>query len=224
SVLTRFLRLREIPFVVIEQDHTTVMALRAQGVRVLHGHGEDPALLNRAGIEAARMLLVTATQPVAARRAIEHAHSMNPELDVIARVHHDSLLNAVAGLPRTQVVQGDVELAYAMARCMLLVSGMSAIETEALIFDARRGDPGTTPARFVEISVPPASPAVGQRLAELALPPGSLVVKIVRGGEVIVPGGQTAILADDVLFVLTDIGQAHTVEQLVNPNAPGVRE
>jgi hypothetical protein len=116
-----------------------------------------------------------------------------------------------------------VELAYAMARFMLLASGMSAIETEALIFDARRGEPGTTPTRFVEIPILEASPVVGQRLADLALPPGSLVVKILRGGEVIVPGGQTAICADDVLFVLTDVGQARAIEHLVNPSSPQVR-
>ncbi len=223
SVLTRFLRLREIPIVVIEQDETTATALRAQGVHVLHGHGEDPELLGRAGIEDARMFLVTATQPVAARRAIEHARRLNPELDVIARVHHDSLLSALSGLPRTRVVQGDVELAYAMARLMLLASGTSAIETEALIFDARRGEPGTTPTRFVEIPIPEASPVVGQRLADLAIPEGALVVKILRGGEVIVPRGQTAIRADDVLFVLMDIGEAHTIEQLVDPSSSSVR-
>ncbi|MCC6337557.1 MAG: potassium/proton antiporter [Myxococcales bacterium] len=215
SVLTRFLRLREIPFVVIEQDQTTAEALRAQGVHVLHGHGEDPELLGRAGIKDARMFLVTATQPVATRRAIENAHHMNPRLEVIARVHHDSVLSALSALPRTRIVQGDVELAYAMARFMLLASGVSAIETEALIVDARRGDPGSTPTRFIEIPVPPASPVVGQRLAELAIPPGLLVVKILRGGEIIVPGGQTAIRADDVLFVLTDLEQARAIEHLV---------
>lgn len=220
SVLTRFLRLREIPFVVIEQDHTTVMALRRQGVHVLHGHGEDPELLGRAGIGNARMFLVTATQPVAARRAIERAHRMNPQLEVIARVHHDSLLTALSGLPRTRVVQGDVELAYAMARFMLLASATSAIETEALIFDARRGEPGSTPTRFVEIPIPPTSPIVGRRLADLAVPTGSLVVKILRGGEAIVPGGQTMLRADDVLFVLTDIDQARAIEHLIDPNPP----
>lgn len=217
SVLARFLRLREIPFVVIEQDHTTVMTLRGQGVPVLHGHGEDPELLRRAGVEAATMLLVTTTQPVAARRAIEHAHRLNPQLDVIARVHHDSLLSAFSALPRTRLVQGDVELAYAMARFMLLASGMSAIETEALIIDARRGEPGTTPTRFMEIPIPPASPVVGQRLADLDLPSGSLIVKILRGADVIVPGGQTTIGAGDVLFVLTDIDRARAIERLVDP-------
>lgn len=219
SVLSRFLRLRQIPFVVIEQDSTTVTALRGQGVRVFHGHGEDPGLLDQAGIEDARMLLVTSTQPVSARRAIEHAQRMNPQLEVIARVHHDSLLTTLSGLPRTRAVQGDVELAYAMARFMLLASGMSAIETEALIFDARRGEPGSTPTRFVEIPIPPTSPFVGRRLAELSVPEGSLVVKILRGGEVIVPGGRTAICAHDVLFVLTDMDHARTLEHLVHPDA-----
>src|SRR5690606_4718941 len=220
SVLTRFLRIREMPFVVIEQDPTTAVTLRAQGVHVLHGHGEDGELLRRAGIADAKMLLVTATQPVAARRAIEHAQRLNPNLEVIARVHHESLLSALANRPRTRAVQGDVELAYAMARYMLLASGLSAIETEALIFDARRGESNTVPTRFVEITIAPTSPAVGQRLAELALPQGSLVVKILRGGEVIVPGGQTTLLAQDVLFVLTDLGQARTLADVVNSMPP----
>ncbi len=218
-VLARFLRLRRIPFVVIEPDYTTVATLSAQGVRVLHGHGEDPELLSQAGVENARMLLITATQPVATRRAIERAHRMNPELEVIARVHHGSLVSALSGFPRTRVVQGDVELAYAMARFMLLASGVSAIETEALIADARRGEPGATPTRFLETRIPPTSPVVGQRLAELALPPGSLVVRILRDGDVIVPGGQTEIRAGDVLSILTDTDQALTLERVVNPSS-----
>jgi cell volume regulation protein A len=218
SVLTRFLRLREIPFVVIEQDTTTALALRGQGVHVLQGHGEDPGLLEQAGIREARMFMVTATQPVAARRAIEHAQRLNPRIEVIARVQHESLLSVLSSLPRTRIVQGDVELAYAMARFMLLASGVSAIETEAMIVDARRGESGFTPTRFLQLPISASSPVVGQRLAELALPAGTLVVKVLRGGEVIVPGGQTAIRADDVLFVLTDLDQVRTLEHIVNPS------
>jgi hypothetical protein len=84
---------------------------------------------------------------------------MNPRLEVIARVHHESLRSALSALPRTWVVQGDVELAYAMARSMLLASGMNAVETEALIIDARREGAGHHARRFIEIPVPPASPA-----------------------------------------------------------------
>lgn len=216
SVLAHFLRQREIPFVVIEQDVQEVLSLRRRGVRVLHGHGEDPELLASAGIAGAKMLLVTTTQPVAARRAIEHAHRSNPQLHVIARIHHDSLRSALSALPRTQLVRGDLELAYAMAKLMLIESGVSAIEAEALIIHARRGEPATTPTRVVEIHIPETSAVVGRRLADLSLPVGSLVIAISREGEFVVPGGQTELRANDALLVLADIDGARAIECLVH--------
>lgn len=222
SVLAQLLRQRGLPFVVIEQDQTTAMALRRQGVRVLHGHGEDPALLGRACIGDARMLLVTTTQPVAARRAIEEAHRLNPRLDVIARVHHESLRVALSSLPRTRCVHGDIELAYAMGRAMLLACGVSAIEAEALIIDARRArvhEPAGSPTRVIEIHVPTASPIVGKRLADLDLPPGSLVITISREGEFVVPSGQTEIRENDALLVLADMDSAQAIEGLLGRGA-----
>ncbi len=216
SVLARFLLLRKIPFLVIEQDDTTAKSLRARGVHVLHGQGDNPNLLDQARISEASMFIVTATHPVAARRAIEQAHRMNPRLEVIARVHNASLRTTLSELPRTRIVQGDVELAYAMARFMLLVSGISAVETEALIFEARRTNWDSAPTPFIEIPIQPASPAIGQRLSDLKLPSGALVVKLFRGGEVIVPGVQTTIQAEDVLFVLADIDQATKIEDALN--------
>ena len=224
SVLARLLRQRGLPFVVIEQDRMTVEALGRQGVPVLHGAGEDPALLDRAGVKDARLLLVTATQPVAARRAIEHARRVNPRLEVIARVHHEALRSALSALPRTRCVEGDVELAYAMARAMLLASGVSAIEAEALLIDARRGEvePAASSTRVIEVHVPVASPAVGRRLADLDLPPGALVITIARGGEFVVPGGQTEVRPGDALLVLADLDKARAIEGLVDarPAAP----
>jgi cell volume regulation protein A len=222
SVLARLLRHRGLPFVVIEQDPTTATALRRQGVRVLQGNGEDPELLGRAGIQYARMLLVTTTQPVATRRAIEHARRLNPEIEVIARVHHDSLRSTLSALPRIRCVQGDVELAYAMARVMLLACGVSAIETEALVIDSRRGEhePSRSPTRVIEIHVPAASPVIGKRLADLDLPTGSLVITISRGGEFVVPSGQTEIRADDALLVLADLDKARTIGALIDRKPP----
>ncbi len=219
SVLAGFLHHRRLPFVVIEQDLTTATTLQQRGVHVLHGDGEDPELLRRARIQDARVLLVTTPQPVAARRAIDNARRLNPRIDVIARVHHDSLRNALSVLPRTRCVQGEVELAYAMARAMLLACGVSAIEAEALVIDARRGEqePFGSPTRVVELHVPATSPVLGKRLAELDLPHGSLVIAISRGGEFVVPGGQTEIRADDALLVLADMDKARHIGALIDP-------
>src|SRR5690606_35980608 len=104
TVLAELLRQRQLPFVVIEQDTTTVHRLRATGTRVVHGHGDEPSVLARAGIATARLLLVTANEPASTRRAIEHALRANPNLEVIARVHHESQQRVLSALPRTQCV------------------------------------------------------------------------------------------------------------------------
>jgi NhaP-type Na+/H+ and K+/H+ antiporter len=223
-VLARLLRKRGLPFVVIEQDQTTAMALRRGGLRVLHGHGEDAAVLLRAGIREAKLLLVTTTQPVAARRAIAEAHRLNPQLEVIVRVHNESLRAALRAFPRTRCVQGDVELAYAMGRDMLHACGVSAIEAEALVIDARRSErhPAGSPTRVIEIHVPPGAPIVGKRLVDLELPSGFLVITISREGEFVVPSGQTEIRENDALLVLADLEKVRAIEELIDakPSTP----
>lgn len=221
AVLAGFLRQRRIPFVIVEQDRTIVDGLRRAGALVVQGDGEDPRVLDRARIAAARLLLVTTADPFAARRAIEYAHRANPAIEVVTRVHQDSQRELLGALPRTQCVQGELELAYAMARIMLQSCGVSTIETEAIVIDARRGPQESVAGRtrMVEIHVPASSPVVGRKLADLGLPRGALIVTISRGGEFVVPSGQTEILAEDALLVLADADMARTIERLVVPEA-----
>ncbi len=62
---------------------------------------------------------------------------------------------------------------------------------------------------FVEVSVPPQSPALGKTLAQLQLPGECNVVLIVRGQEYILPTGDTAIQAEDQIFALVKgVGEA----------------
>lgn len=217
AVLSELLRQREVPLVVVEQDRTTVQALQRSGIRVVHGNGDEPAVLARAGIASARLLLVTSAEPVATRRAVEYAQRVNPTIEVVTRVHRDAERKVLSALPRTQCVQGEVELAYAMARLMLLAVGVSAIETEAILMDARRGEqlPAMARTRMVEIHVPATSAVVGRTLAELELPRGALVITIAREGEFVVPSGQTQVRAEDALLVLADTDMARTIERRV---------
>jgi NhaP-type Na+/H+ and K+/H+ antiporter len=221
AVLAQILRLRDLPFVVIEQDRTIAFSLRQQGIRVQHGNGDDKAVLARAGIARARLFLVTSAEPVAARLAIDNAHRANPNIEVVSRVHHDAQRRILDRYPRTQCVQGELEIAHAMARLMLLASGVSAIETEAILIDARRGPvPGVARTRVVEIHVPAASEVVGKTLAELGMPRGALVITISRDGEFVVPSGLTEICADDALLVLADTEMARAIERQVLQRRP----
>ncbi|HWQ28544.1 MAG TPA: chloride channel protein [Dehalococcoidia bacterium] len=56
---------------------------------------------------------------------------------------------------------------------------------------------------LITYAVEPSSWLVGKRLSEVALPPGSLVVSIRRGGQTLIPRGQVRIERSDLLVILT---------------------
>lgn len=216
SVLAGLLRARGTPFVVLEQDQVTADALRRAGVLALAGEGGSTALLDRARIDTAKLLLVTSPDPIAARTAVEHATKVNPTIEAVCRVHFDAQRDILHAFPRTQCVHGEHELAYAMARLMLKRFGLSAMESEAVVIDERRGRrDGGDHTGIVELHVPAGSPAIGRTLATLGLPRGALVITIARGGEFVVPGGGTEILAGDALLLLANAELARAVERLL---------
>lgn len=156
TVLAGFLREQKLPFIVIEQDATTVQRLRRAGVPVVHGEGDKPAVLDSAGIADARLLLITSAEPITVRRAIEYARRVNPAIEIVVRVHQTAEVNLLRTFPRTQCVHGEMETALAMARLMLLASGVGVVETEAILTDARdQNGPGIPPTRITEIPLPP---------------------------------------------------------------------
>lgn len=222
AVLAAMLRARGRPFVVIEQDRLTVEALRRRGDLAVIGHGGSPAVLDEAQIATARLLLVTTPDPTAARTAVEHAQRVNPAIESLCRVHFDEQRDILLRFPRTRCVHGEHELAFAMARLMLRSFGDSVIESEAAVIDARRGarEPTAGHTGVVELHVPASSPIVGRTLASLGLPRGALVVTIARAGEFVVPGGDTAIAAEDALLLLADAELARAVERIIAGPAP----
>jgi Trk K+ transport system NAD-binding subunit len=142
---------------------------------------------------------------------------VNPAIEIVVRVHQATELNLLSAFPQTQCVHAEVEIAYAMARLTLLASGVSIIETEAILMDARRERSGTNipRTRVTEIHVPPTSPILGKKLPELGLPRGAVLITISRDGKFVVPNDQTEILADDAILVLADAETAREIERLV---------
>lgn len=217
SVLAAFLEKRGVPYVVIEQDRLTVETLRKRGVAALYGDAGSPMLLDQARIATAKVLVVSVPDAITARLALGHAQSTNERIESVIRIHRESERVTFHNKPRTQHIHGEQELAYAMARVMLQRFGVSAIESESSIIDARRahGVVMDTRTRLQEIEVPRRSPLVGRTIASLELPRGVLVVTIARGGEFVVPAGDTTVEAGDALLVLADPERARAIEQLV---------
>jgi trk system potassium uptake protein TrkA len=62
-----------------------------------------------------------------------------------------------------------------------------------------------------EVAVAASSPLVGRELADSRLPPATLIVSILRDGEVLFPRAATAVLAGDRLTVLAAVASEKDV-------------
>ena len=68
---------------------------------------------------------------------------------------------------------------------------------------------------LTEIKLGPTSRATGKLVSELKLPPGSVLVVIMRDGEVIVPGGPTRLKAEDQVLAVTSVDKEHDLMEIL---------
>ena len=106
----------KLPYVVVEADLDSATGLLKQGVPVVYGDAARPGVLEHAGVKDARLLVVTAPDAFQARAAIEHARSIQPEIDIVVRTHSDAERAYLEGKSVGKAVMGEHELAEAMAR------------------------------------------------------------------------------------------------------------
>ncbi len=68
---------------------------------------------------------------------------------------------------------------------------------------------------LVEITLPPDSPANGKSLMEIPFPSRTLVVTVVRGEEMMIPGADTALRSGDKILAVTDVENEEEIERLL---------
>jgi CPA2 family monovalent cation:H+ antiporter-2 len=136
-VVHEAIRQQAIPVVVIEQDAGAVAALREQGVPVLQGSASNPVILERAGIERARVLIAAIPDPLSIRRIVEVARERNPEIDIVVRTHSQSERRHIEAQGADQAVVGELELAMEMSRHTLRRFGVADAPAELLLRKVR---------------------------------------------------------------------------------------
>ncbi len=144
-------------YVVISQDRRAIEELRARGVPAIYGDAARPELLEHAGIQLARMLIVAIGDGHATRLIVERARAANPSIDLIVRTHSDNEAARLRGIGGSvQAIYGNRELSVQMARYSLRRFGVSGTEAEAIAQGLRgRG------------AIPPPPPRPPSRLSTL---------------------------------------------------------
>ena len=109
---------RGVAVVVAEQNRELVEQLRKRGVSAVSGDASDPAVLIQAHIARAKTLVIAAPDTFA-RRMIEIARMLNPDVEVLVRAYSEEEAAVLRGEYASKVFMSEQELAQGMARHVL---------------------------------------------------------------------------------------------------------
>jgi CPA2 family monovalent cation:H+ antiporter-2 len=217
-----------IPFVVLEMNPVTVREERKRGVPILFGDCSREAVLEHAGIEHAKSLVLAISDPATTRRAVQAARSMSAHLHILVRTRYISDVDDLRKLGANEIVPEELETSieifarllehYDVPRNLVwdLVDQLRRDHYEVLR-DHRHSlsrvqlPPEVLSQLDVElVALRSESPAIGLRLADVNLraTTGATVIAVRRGADMLTNPGPDLIFQErDVAILLGDRSQ-----------------
>lgn len=207
-----------VPRLVVEADASRAEELQKHGVPVLFGDASNSEILDHAGLDRARALVVTIPDEAAAGLTVAGARRLAPTLPIVARATTQKGIRHLAELGANDVIHPELEGGLQVVRHTLLRLGFPLREVQKYGDVVRREaydvaldsqeEHGALArlleaAQDVEISWAPVadgSPFSGRTLAEanLRARTGASVVAIHRDGSVVPgPAPETRLRAGD---------------------------
>ena len=110
---------RGVPIVVAEENRELVERLRERGIPAVSGDASDPAVLIQAHGARAQMLVIAVPDTFRARKMIEIARTLKPDVETVVRTHSDEEAALLRKEKAGKVFVGEHELALGMTRHVL---------------------------------------------------------------------------------------------------------
>ena len=104
------------PYMAIELDPDIVRGLRARGIPALFGDASNRRTLERAGVDRAVMIIAVLPEVERAYRVVQISRSMNPDIPILARAHHESGRDELRRVGATEIIQPEMEAAATLIR------------------------------------------------------------------------------------------------------------
>jgi CPA2 family monovalent cation:H+ antiporter-2 len=142
TTVTEALQRDAARYVVVEEQERLVAGMRARGERSVFGDATRAEVLQRAGVAHAALIVVTAPEPIRARRTVELARELNPQIAVAVRTHsatEQTFFEELLHVPgaRGRAIYAEREAAFSLAQYTLQTLGRSDDEAD-LIIDSMR--------------------------------------------------------------------------------------
>jgi monovalent cation:H+ antiporter-2, CPA2 family len=142
SLVGKWLKEADLPFLVIEDADRTVAALRTEGTEVLVGNAANGEVFAAANPAAAKRLLLAIPNAFEAGLTIQRARAANPGITIIARAHSDAEVDHLKSLGADTVIMGEREIARGIVELVLEKEGkQSDAATHVAVADALAGAP-----------------------------------------------------------------------------------
>ncbi|MFQ5826480.1 MAG: cation:proton antiporter [Dehalococcoidia bacterium] len=135
--LSLVLEEHHVPYVVIDLNPQVISELRERGVPAIYGDASNPVVLSRSLIPKARVLVLSYPDPLALIGAATNALKINPDLDIVARVHRDSEAELLERLNITELVRPEFEAGLEIIRHTMRCYGMGFTQIQHIVHGLR---------------------------------------------------------------------------------------
>jgi CPA2 family monovalent cation:H+ antiporter-2 len=217
-----------LPYRIIELNSDHVAAARQQGEPISFGDATRPEVLHKAGVDAAHVVVVAISDPVATRRVVALTRQSNRDVPIIVRTRHVAEIEDLHRLGATEVIpeefETSVEIFARVLRRLRVPRNVIGLQVDLIRqqgYSMLRGLQlprqtldqldqilaATTTETFM---VRDASPAIGVSIRDLKLRriTGVTIIAVVRNGQPFTnPPPEFVIAAGDILVLLGNHAQ-----------------
>lgn len=129
----RALEMTQIPYVVIEYNHDKARILREQGVTAIYGDPADIDILDYAQVDKARAVVIAIPDLHTQSQVITNSLTLNKNVDIFCRTHHESDQKHIKALGVTAVIQPEFEAALSITDKILKSFGQKEEDIEGKV-------------------------------------------------------------------------------------------
>ncbi|MEN6319327.1 MAG: cation:proton antiporter [Syntrophaceae bacterium] len=126
AYVANVLKSLHVTFVVIEFDSRQVNRLKETGIPLVYGDASQPIVLNAAGIEQARLLIITTPTAIVTKTIVEKSRQVNQKLKIVARAENSDQIQVLHKLGVNEVIQPEFEAGLEVTRQALLSLNIAA--------------------------------------------------------------------------------------------------
>jgi monovalent cation:H+ antiporter-2, CPA2 family len=125
-------------FVAIELNQYNVEICKERGIPVIYGDASHPVVLEAAGLDEARLLLITTPTISATHAIIDRVRQARPDLHIVARAEGMAQMETLYNLGIYEVVQPELEAGLEITRQALLHLNLPPTEIQRFTDAVRR--------------------------------------------------------------------------------------